>query len=192
MSYLNLFWVFIQVGLFSIGGGYAAVPIIQSLVVDRYGWITLDEFTDLVTIAEMTPGPIVVNAATFTGSKVLGFPGALVATFGSILPSCFIVSILFSVYYRFRKNNGMQRVLSCLRPAVTALIASAGLSILINAVGIGREDNPFSIGVNIINAGLFVIAFLLIRKWKKNPVVVMLCCGAAYLIAGIIIGRCGF
>jgi len=188
MSYLKLFWVFVQVGLFSIGGGYAAVPIIQSLVVDKYGWITLDEFANLVTIAEMTPGPIVVNAATFTGTKILGFKGALIATFGSILPSCFIVSILFFIYYRFRMNNGMQSVLSCLRPAVTALIAAAGLSILINAVGIGRDDNPFSLSINVVNTVLFIAAFLLIRKFKQNPVIIMLGCGIVYMLAGLLIG----
>lgn len=186
VSYLKLFFAFVQVGLFSIGGGYAAVPVIQSLVVDKYGWITIDEFTNLVTIAEMTPGPIVVNAATFTGTRLLGFAGALTATAGAIFPSCFIVSLLFYVYYHYRKNTGLQNVLSCLRPAVVALIASAGLSIFINAVGIGKGNNPFRLAVDIVNFLLFVGAFWAIRKWKRNPIAVMLVCGLIYLISGLI------
>ena len=78
MTLLHLLWSFFQVGLFSIGGGYAAMPLIQSQVVDQYGWLTMREFTDLITIAEMTPGPIAVNSATFVGIRIAGFPGALI------------------------------------------------------------------------------------------------------------------
>ena len=94
MIYIQLFLSFIQVGMFSIGGGYAAMPLIQSQVVQGHGWLTMSEFTDLITIAEMTPGPIAVNSATFVGIRIAGVPGAMVATFGCILPSCIIVSIL--------------------------------------------------------------------------------------------------
>ena len=76
--YIELFLSFLQVGIFSIGGGYAAMPLIQSQAVDTYGWLTLREFTDLITIAEMTPGPIAVNSATFVGIRMAGLPGALV------------------------------------------------------------------------------------------------------------------
>ena len=82
MTLLHLLWSFFQIGLFSIGGGYAAMPLIQSQVVDQYGWLTMREFTDLITIAEMTPGPIAVNSATFVGIRIAGFPGALIATLG--------------------------------------------------------------------------------------------------------------
>ena len=102
MIYLQLFWSFIQVGLFSIGGGYAAMPLIQSQVVELHPWLTMNEFTDLITIAEMTPGPIAVNSATFVGIRIAGFPGAVIATFGCILPSCLIVSMLAFIYYRYK------------------------------------------------------------------------------------------
>ena len=98
MIYIQLFLSFIQVGMFSIGGGYAAMPLIQSQVVQGHGWLTMSEFTDLITIAEMTPGPIAVNSATFVGIRIAGVPGAMVATFGCILPSCIIVSILAMIY----------------------------------------------------------------------------------------------
>ena len=91
MTYLDLFWSFVQVGMFSIGGGYAAMPLIQSQVVAKHGWLTMGEFTDLITIAEMTPGPIAVNSATFVGIRIGGIPGAVVATAGCILPSLIIV-----------------------------------------------------------------------------------------------------
>ena len=102
MFLLELFWSFFQVGLFSIGGGMAAMPLIQNQVVDIHGWLTLTEFTDLITIAEMTPGPIAINSATFVGIKVIGIQGAIVATLGCILPSCIIVSTLAFIYFKYK------------------------------------------------------------------------------------------
>ena len=102
MIYLQLFLSFLQVGMFSIGGGYAAMPLIQSQVVEKYAWLTMSEFTDLITIAEMTPGPIAVNSATFVGIRIAGLPGAVIATFGCIFPSCIIVSLLAYIYYRYK------------------------------------------------------------------------------------------
>ena len=130
MTLWQLFLSFLQVGLFSVGGGYAAMPLIQSQVVDAHAWITMKEFSDLVTIAEMTPGPIAVNAATFVGMRISGIAGACAATLGCILPSLFLVTALAAVYYRCRGLDSLQSVLGCLRPAVAALIASAGLSLL--------------------------------------------------------------
>ena len=88
--YLQLFWSFFQIGLFSIGGGYAAMPLIQNQVVSIHSWLTMAEFADIVTIAEMTPGPIAINSATFVGTKVAGLAGAVVATAGCVFPSCII------------------------------------------------------------------------------------------------------
>lgn len=132
--FLKLFWSFAQVGLFSFGGGMAAMPLIQSQVVDLHQWLTLTEFTDLVTIAEMTPGPIAVNAATFVGIRVAGLPGALIATFGCVLPSFLIVTLLAKVYFKFRSQPVFSGVLSGLRPAVVALIACAGVNMLLLAL----------------------------------------------------------
>ena len=186
MIYLQLFWAFIQVGLFSIGGGYAAMPIIQSQVVDKYGWITMNEFTDLITIAEMTPGPIAVNSATFTGIRIAGIAGAIVATIGCILPSCFIVSALAFIYYKYKKLSAMQTVLACLRPAVVALIASAGLTILLNALEISRFRDLMG-NFNLLNALLFAGAFLFIHFGKKNPILTMLGCGVLYTCLNLLL-----
>ena len=126
MKLIQLFFAFLQIGAFSFGGGYAAMPLIKAQVIDRYAWLTMSDFTDLVTIAEMTPGPIALNAATFVGTQVAGLPGALVATAGNVLPSCVIVSLLAWLYGKYRRLDVVQGVLGCLRPAVVALIASAG------------------------------------------------------------------
>ena len=128
--FLELFLSFLQVGAFSVGGGYAAMPVIQSQVVEKYGWLTMSEFTDLITIAEMTPGPIAVNSATFVGIRIAGIPGAIIATFGCILPSMVFLSILAKLYYKYKTLSTIQHVLAALRPAVVALIAGAGVSIL--------------------------------------------------------------
>ena len=131
MIYLELLWSFVQIGLFSIGGGYAAMPLIQHQVVDAHPWLTMSQFADVMAIAEMTPGPIAINAATFVGIQVAGIPGAIVATLGCVLPSCVIVMALGYVYYKNRGLKLVQGVLGGLRPAVVALIASAGLSLIV-------------------------------------------------------------
>ena len=93
----------------------------------------MTEFTDLITISQMTPGPIAVNSATFVGIKIAGIPGAIVATAGCILPSCIIVMLIARLYLKYRKMELLQGVLNSLRPAVVAMIASAGISVLITA-----------------------------------------------------------
>ena len=115
MIYVQLFLSFLQVGMFSVGGGYAAIPLIQSQVVEQHGWLTMQEFTDLVTIAEMTPGPIAVNAATFVGLRIAQVSGAIVATLGCITPALFFVSLLSYIYRRYKDISLLQSVLACLR-----------------------------------------------------------------------------
>lgn len=130
MIHLELFWSFFQIGLFSIGGGYAAMPLIQHQVVELHPWLTLEQFSDIITISQMTPGPIAINSATFVGLQLGGLPGALVATAGCVLPSCIIVLTLAYVYYRYRGLSMVQGVLAGLRPAVVAMIASAGVTLV--------------------------------------------------------------
>ena len=185
MIYLQLFWSFLQIGLFSIGGGYAAMPLIQAQVVQNHAWLNMSEFTDLITIAEMTPGPIAVNSATFVGIRIAGIPGALIATFGCILPSLFIVSLLAFIYYRYKKLSVLQSVLASLRPAVVALIASAGISILLQ-VALGGQEMTMA-NLNFIGLALFAAAFVLLRKFKWNPILVMCLCGAGNLLLGLLL-----
>ena len=185
MIFLQLFFSFLQIGLFSIGGGYAAMPLIQAQAVEKYAWLSMNEFTDLITIAEMTPGPIAVNSATFVGIRVAGFPGALIATFGCILPSLFIVSLLAFIYYRYKSLPMLHSILASLRPAVVALIASAGISILLQVVFGGQAFMLQSI--NWIGIILFLLAFLALRKLKWNPILVMVLCGVANLLIGFLV-----
>ena len=186
MIYLKLFWSFIQIGLFSIGGGYAAMPLIQAQAVEQNAWLTLNEFIDLITIAEMTPGPIAVNSATFVGIRIAGIGGAVVATLGCILPSLFIVSLLSYVYTKYKNISVLQSVLKSLRPAVVALIASAGISILLKVIFGGAAMTLAN--VNIIGVCLFTAAFFVLRKFKWNPIGVMVLCGAAGLLLGLVFG----
>ena len=182
MIYLSLFWSFFQIGLFSIGGGYAAMPLIQHQVVDLHAWLTMTQFADIITIAEMTPGPIAINAATFVGIQVCGIPGAIVATIGCVFPSCIIVLALARLYYRYRELSLMKGVLLGLRPAVVALIASAGLSILFLAFFGGRTLPSGPEGVNWVSVLLFGAGLFLLRRWKLNPILVMAGAGAAGLL----------
>ena len=169
-----------------IGGGYAAMPMIQAKAVEYYHWLTMGEFTDLMTIAEMTPGPITVNSATFVGIRMAGIPGALVATMGCILPSLIIVSLLSWLYEKYRSMDAMQAVLACLRPAVVALIASAALTILRVVVFAGGVISAET--VQMLYVALFAAALVVLRVKHSNPILVMVCCGAVSLIAKFIAG----
>ena len=182
MIYLELFWSFFQIGLFSIGGGYAAMPLIQSQVVDIHHWLTMAQFADIMTIAEMTPGPIAINSATFVGIQVAGLLGAIVSTIGCVFPSCVIVMTLAYIYYRFRGLNMVQGILGGLRPAVIAMIASAGISLLIMAL-YGQRKLPNDLAsLNFIAVIIFVVGFFILRKWKLNPLWVMAGSGVAGII----------
>ena len=174
MIYIDLFWSFFQIGLFSIGGGYAAMPLIQHQVVDLHSWLTITQFTDIITISEMTPGPIAINTATFVGIQIAGIQGAIVATIGCVLPSCIIVLTLAYLYYRFRGFDLVKGILASIRPAVIAMIASAGISLLIMALYGERflPNNIFSF--DIIALIIFLMAIAVLRIWKPNPILVMI------------------
>lgn len=176
MIYLQLFLSFLQIGLFSFGGGYAAMPLIQGQVVTGHGWLTMSEFTDLITISQMTPGPIAVNSATFVGLKIAGVPGAVVATAGCILPSCIIVTILAKLYLKYRNMDLLQGVLKSLRPAVVAMIASAGILILVTAFWCSSAVITFA-GTKWSMVVIFMICLILLRKTKLNPIWVMVLAG---------------
>lgn len=179
MIYLKLFLSFIQIGLFSIGGGYAALPLIQNQVVDLHGWLSLSEFVDVISIAEMTPGPIAINSATFVGIKIAGIAGALVATLGCILPSCVIVLLLAYLYQRYKKMMFIQGALSGLRPAVVALIASAGVSIALLALF--DSGNVALNSVNWQNVGIAIAGLIVLRVFDPNPILIIGGAGAAGL-----------
>jgi len=164
----------------------ASIPLIQNQVVNIHHWLTLTEFTDLITIAEMTPGPISINSATFVGIRIAGIPGAIIATIGCVLPSCVIVSLLAWVYFKYSELTVIQGILSGLRPTIVALIASAGMSVLSLAVW-GEDGFSMNIqAINLVSVFLFSVSLIILRKRKPSPIFVMLGSGiiggAIYLI----------
>lgn len=184
---MRLFISFFQIGLFSIGGGYAALPLIKENIVDINSWLTIKEFTDLVTIAEMTPGPIAINSATFVGNQIAGVIGSIAATLGCVLPSFIIVLLLAWIYFRFKKLRIISGILEGLRPAVVALIASAGITILTLAFW-GEKGISLNLGdINIIAVILFTVGLFVLRKWKPNPIFVMLGTGLIGMVIYLII-----
>lgn len=186
MIYLQLFLSFLQIGMFSFGGGYAAMPLIQEQVVELHNWLSVQEFTDLITISQMTPGPIAINSATFVGIKIAGIGGAAAATIGCIFPSCILVSILAYIYTKYRNMKVIQGTLASLRPAVVAMIASVGLSILVTAFWTGKVSLADTKWDQVV---LFAGAFILLR-WKKwNPVLAMLLAGVMKVVLAVALGK---
>lgn len=188
MILLKLFFAFIQVGLFSVGGGYAAIPLIQEQIVDIYGMMTLEEFSDLITVAEMTPGPISINSATFVGMRVAGIPGVIICSVGCIIPSFCICLTLAHFYYKYRSVKGVQVVLSAMRPAVVALIASAGASILMLALFQSEIQNLVVENFRIVEFVIFAVALFLLRKFKMNAITIILGSGVVGTIIYALMG----
>lgn len=188
MLLLKLFFAFIQVGLFSVGGGYAAIPLIQDQIVNIHGLMTIEEFSDLITVAEMTPGPISINSSTFVGMRLAGVGGVLLCTLGCIIPSFCICLTLAHFYYKYRTVGGVQTVLAALRPAVVSLIASAGLSILM--LGLFQTD-MFSASLEnlrLVELGLFAGSLFLLRKYKANAIAIILGSGVVGTIIYVLMG----
>lgn len=167
---LELYLAFLQVGVMSIGGGYVAMPLIQSLTVDAHGWLTMQQFADLITIAEMTPGPIAINAATFIGVRLAGAAGILAAVLGFLTPSLVLVTLLSMVYGKYRDAPLLQGTLASLRPAVVALIASAAVSLFQLAAA------------HWTGVVLFALALFFLRWKKPSPMLVMALCGVAGIL----------
>ena len=183
MIYLQLFLSFLQIGAFSFGGGYAAMPLIQEQVVELHHWLSLSEFTDLVTISQMTPGPIAINSATFVGIKIAGIPGAIVATLGCILPSCVIVTLIAYFYIKYKHLQSLQNILNMLRPAVISLIAVAGLTILISAFFGESYIAIYTLKIHMVF--IFIACIYLLTKKKMNPIYVMIIAGFLNVLYGL-------
>jgi len=179
MIYWLLFKTFFIIGLCCFGGGYAALPFIQNWVVDTYGWLSLTEFIDIVTISQMTPGPIGINAAVFVGIKTVGLLGAVMATLGLILPALVIVLILSKLYLKYRDLHTVNGVLTGLKPAVAALIFASSLTIVRNAIwetGVLKE-------INIAAICIAAASFFVLKKTRTSPLFVIFGGG----VVGIII-----
>lgn len=123
-EYGELFWVFLKIGAFTLGGGYAMIPLVQREVVERKGWIEQEEFLNMLALAQSAPGVMAVNTAIFIGYKLHGYKGVFVTVLGSILPSFVIILLLATVFMRFKNYPAVEAVFKGIRPAVVALIAA--------------------------------------------------------------------
>lgn len=173
----TLFIRFLQIGLFSIGGGYAIIPLIQEQVVNSYNWLTLQEYTDIITISQMTPGPLVVNTASFVGIRILGIPGAIVATLGSILSGFIISILLYNFFKKYKDIDSISNILKGLRSSSVGLIASAASTIILIAFFESSSFNFKVVDINIIAIIVFMISLFLLRKYKLNPMSILVLTG---------------
>jgi len=144
MIYLKLFISFLKIGAFSFGGGYAAMPLIESEVVNTHHWLSVAEFGDLITISQMTPGPIAINSATFVGIRIAGIFGAMAATLGCILPALILVTVIAWLYMKYKKMSMLQSILAVLvcmvllikynKNPITVMVFAGVLNLLYNVL----------------------------------------------------------
>lgn len=180
MIYLQLFYTFFKIGLFGFGGGYAMLSMIQGEVVTRYHWLTPQEFTDIVAISQMTPGPIGINSATYVGFTATGnVLGSAIATFAVVLPSFILMLTISKFFLKYQKHPAIEAVFGGLRPAVVGLLASAAL-VLMNVENFGSPtEDSYSFAISCL---IFIIAFVGTRKYKVNPILMIVLCGVAGLL----------
>ena len=181
--WLKLFWTFFKIGLFGFGGGYGMLSLIQNEVVEKQQWISNSEFTDIVAVSQMTPGPIGINSATYVGykamenagmSRIQAVCGSLLASFSVMLPSFILMLLISAFFMHYKDHKSVQTVLAWLRPVVVGMLAAAVL-LLLNEENLGafQRDN-LQLYVSI---GLFVLAFVATYFWKIGPIKVILLAG---------------
>ncbi|NLM76976.1 MAG: chromate transporter [Ruminococcaceae bacterium] len=196
MLFLELFWSFFRIGLFSFGGGYAMIPLIQSEIT-QHGWLTAAQFADILAIAEMTPGPIAVNSATYVGYKTAGIIGSLCATAGVTMPSLLLVLLVAGIFRKYQNHPLNTMIFYGIRPVVVGLIISAavfiGKTAMINVTadqGFRQWLNTFSQkpleAIVPIALVLFVISLLVQIKFKLHPLLLIFGAGAASLLLHLV------
>lgn len=193
MILLQLFWEFLKIGLFSVGGGMATLPFLYDLS-DSTGWFTYAQLADMLAVSESTPGPVGINMATYVGYTVGGFGGAVLATLGTILPGTVIVLIIASMLDKFRGNKYVDAAFYALRPASTGLIAAAGVSVvgiaLLNTelyAVTGKLTDLVSIRAVILAVALWVLTNVVKPTKKLHPVVFI----AVSAVVGIVFSFAG-
>ena len=168
MIYALLFYEFFKIGLFAVGGGLAALPFLYDLA-DRYPWFSDSQLTDMIAIAESTPGPLGINMATFAGYQTSGVLGGIIATFALVLPSFFITLLVCRFLHRFAANPVVEDAFYGLRPAVAGLIGAVAVGLL--EISLFRADHQGLLwGLDYKAAILFVVLLPLVLKFKKHPI----------------------
>jgi len=181
--YLKLFWTFFKIGLFGFGGGYGMLSLIQNEVVENHQWISNSEFTDIVAVSQMTPGPIGINSATYVGYKAIenadmsrteAVFGSLLASFSVMLPSFILMLLISAFFMHYKDHKSVQTVLAWLRPVVVGMLAAAVL-LLLNEENLGAfQSDNLQLYVSI---GLFALAFVATYFWKVGPIKMILLAG---------------
>lgn len=180
MLYLQLFYTFFKIGLFGFGGGYAMLSLIQGEVVTRYGWLTAQEFTDIVAISQMTPGPIGINSATYVGYQATGSVwGSVIATSAVVLPSFILMLTISKFFLKYRHHQIVESIFVGLRPAVVGLLAAAALVLMTTDNFGSPSENTYQFVISCI---LFLVAFIASYRFKVNPILLTIVCGLVGLI----------
>ena len=183
MIFIELLCSFLMIGLFSFGGGYGMLSVIQGEVVTRHAWLTAAEFTDIVAVSQMTPGPIGINSATYvgytavfnaTGSEALAVLGSLTASFAVMLPSIVLMLIVSRFFMKYSKHRNVENVFRLLRPAVVGLIASAALLLMTEENFGSPTETPLQFWVSV---ALFVASFVAMKFFKVSPILILLLAG---------------
>ncbi|WP_424777687.1 chromate transporter [Porphyromonas endodontalis] len=190
--YLQLFWTYTKIGLFGFGGGYAMLSLVQDEVVVKHGWITEQQFTDIVALSQVTPGPIGINSATYIGYTATGsILGAIVATLAVSLPSFILVMLISMAFSRFRQNRWVEAAFVGIRPASVGLIASAALLLSIHAEGVWQWISHGNGGAIVVRDNfpdlrsllLFAVTFVAaLRRWVHPILLILLAGGAGWLL----------
>ena len=189
MIFLYLFITFFEIGIFGFGGGYGMLSLIQGEVVHHWHWMTTGEFTDIVAISQMTPGPVGINSATYCGytavinagySMPMGILGSLTATFALVLPSFILMILIAKMFMRYMHTAPVQSIFEGLRPAVVGLLGAAALMLMTRDNFSSYTDNPWQFCISIF---LFVATFVGTMWMKINPIR-MICYSA---IAGLVL-----
>lgn len=175
MHLLELFWSFLQVGAFAIGGGYATIPLIKDFVIERHHWIGIAEFSNMITISQMTPGPLAINLATFVGKKIGGFWGSVLATLGCVLTGVVISVLIYKFFNKFKDSPSVSFMLKGLRSSTTGLIASACSMVIVLAF---FKDNVVQLShLNYSALCLFLLCLFLLRQAKVNMILLIFIAG---------------
>lgn len=184
MIYLELFWTFFKIGLFTFGGGYAMIPLIQSEVL-AHKWMELSDLVNFIAVSESTPGPFAINISTYIGAEMGGILGSLCATFGVVLPSFVIILIVAKIYDKFRTSKVVSGAMTGLKPAVIGLIGAAVISVGANVFfhdGLSLE--VFKTVPFYVSFVLFLGMLFLILKKKLHPIIIICISAAVGIVAG--------
>ena len=191
MICLELFWAFFKIGLFTIGGGQAMIPMITTNIVDK-GWLTIEEVMDFIAIAESTPGPFAVNIATYAGMETAGVGGAVCATLGVVLPSLVIMILVAKLLSSFMKKPAVGEVFSGVRAAVTGLLVSVLITLALSTLfGISGVFDGGKISPDYAGMAMFAlvcpIAFVKIKGKRLHPFfLIILCAALGVLVYGLL------